>query len=70
VDRALYVAIQVAAVCAGTLVLLLRIAHVPAWDTLYAEDQGVYRFDALAHPWHLIVPTGATRSSCPASSVS
>jgi hypothetical protein len=41
VDRALFVAIQVAAVGAGTLVLLLRTAGVPAWDTVYAEDQGV-----------------------------
>jgi hypothetical protein len=65
VDRALYVAIQAAAVCAGTLVLLLRIAHIPAWDTLYAEDQGVYLFDALAHPWHLLVPYGGYEEFVP-----
>jgi hypothetical protein len=52
------VAIEVAAVCIGTVVLLLRIAGIPAWDTLYAEDQGVFLFDALAHPWHLLVPFG------------
>ncbi len=44
--------------CVGTVVLLPRIAGVPAWDSIYAEDQGVYLFDALAHPWHLIVPYG------------
>ena len=38
---AVYVAIQVAAVCIGTVVLLLRIPRIPAWDSLYAEDQGV-----------------------------
>ena len=46
--QAVYVAIQVAAVCIGTVVLLLRIPRIPAWDSLYAEDQGVYLFDALA----------------------
>ena len=56
--RAVYVAIQVAAVCVGTVVLLLRIAGVPAWDSVYAEDQGVWLVDALAHPWHLLVPFG------------
>lgn len=65
VGRALYVAIQLAAVGAGTIVLLLRIALVPAWDTLYAEDQGVYLFDALAHPWHLLVPYGGYEEFVP-----
>jgi hypothetical protein len=64
-DRALYVAIQVAAVLAGTIVLLLRIANIPAWDNLYAEDQGVYLFDALAHPWHLFVPYGGYEEFVP-----
>ena len=63
--RAVYAAIQVAAVCAGTVVLLLRIAGVPAWDSLYAEDQGVYLFDALAHPWHLLVPYGGYEELAP-----
>jgi hypothetical protein len=65
VGPALYVAIQAAAVLAGTIVLLLRIANVPAWDTLYAEDQGVYLFDALAHPWHLLVPYGGYEEFVP-----
>jgi hypothetical protein len=63
--RAACVAIQVAAVCAGTVVLLLRIAGVPAWDSVYAEDQGVYLFDALARPWHLIVPYGGYEEFVP-----
>jgi hypothetical protein len=63
--RALYVAIQVGAVCVGTVVLLLRLAGVPAWDSVYAEDQGVYLFDALAHPWHLIVPYGGYEEFVP-----
>ena len=65
VGPALYVAIQAAAVLAGTIVLLLRIANIPAWDTLYAEDQGVYLFDALAHPWHLLVPYGGYEEFVP-----
>ena len=63
--RAACAAIQVAAVCVGTVVLLLRIAGIPAWDSLYAEDQGVYLFDALAHPWHLIVPYGGYEELVP-----
>ena len=63
--RAAYVAIQVAAVCIGTVVLLLRIPRIPAWDSLYAEDQGVYLFDALAHPWHLLVPYGGYEELVP-----
>ena len=56
--RAVYVAIEVAAVCTGAAVLLPRIAGVPSWDSVYAEDQGVFLFDALARPWHLLVPFG------------
>ena len=63
--RAVYAAIQVAAVCVGTVVLLLRLAGVPAWDSVYAEDQGVYLFDALAHPWHLLVPYGGYEEFVP-----
>ena len=62
---AVYVAIQVAAVCIGTVVLLLRIPLIPAWDSLYAEDQGVYLFDALAHGWHLLVPYGGYEELVP-----
>jgi hypothetical protein len=63
--QAVCVAIQVAAVCIGTVVLLVRIAGVPAWDSLYAEDQGVFLFDALARPWHLLVPFGGYEELVP-----
>jgi hypothetical protein len=63
--RAVRVAVQVAAVCVGTVVLLLRIAGVPAWDTVYAEDQGVFLFSALAHPWHLFVAFGGYEELVP-----
>ncbi len=63
--RAVYVGIQVAVVCIGTVVLLLRIARVPAWDSVYAEDQGVFLVDALAHPWHLLVPYGGYEELVP-----
>ena len=63
--RAVYVAVQVAAVCIGTVVLLLRIGGIPAWDSVYAEDQGVWLPDALAHPWHLLVPFGGYEQFVP-----
>lgn len=63
--RAVYVAIQVAAVCIGSVVLLLRIARVPAWDSVYAEDQGVFLVNALAHPWHLLMPYGGYEELVP-----
>jgi len=63
--RAACLGIQVAAVCIGAIVLLLRIAGVPAWDSVYAEDQGVFLVDALAHPWHLLVPYGGYEELMP-----
>ena len=63
--RAVYVAIEVAAVCTGAAVLLPRIAGVPSWDSVYAEDQGVFLFDALARPWHLLVPFGGYEQLMP-----
>jgi hypothetical protein len=55
----------VAVVCIGAVVLLLRVGGVPAWDGVYAEDQGVWLFDALAHPWHLFVPFGGYEEFVP-----
>ena len=63
--RAVRVAIEVAAVCIGTVVLLLRIGGIPSWDSVYAEDQGVFLFDALARPWHLLVPFGGYEQLVP-----
>jgi hypothetical protein len=64
-QRALYLALQAAAVCAGVLVLLPRIAGIPSWDSVYAEDQGVFLVDALARPWHLFVPYGGYEQLMP-----
>jgi hypothetical protein len=55
----------VAAVCTGAAVLLPRIAGIPSWDSVYAEDQGVFVFDALARPWHLLVPFGGYEQLMP-----
>ena len=63
--RAVYVAVQVAGVCTGVAVLLPRIAGIPSWDSVYAEDQGVFLFDALARPWHLLVPFGGYEQLMP-----
>ena len=54
--RAFSVVVQAVAVCVGAFVLLSRVAHVPAWDCIYAEDYGVFLVQALQHPWHLLVP--------------
>ena len=35
----------------GAGVLLIRQAGTPSWSTLWAEDGGVFRPRALAHPW-------------------
>lgn len=53
---ALSVVLQVAAVCAAVIVLLYRVARVPAWDSMYAEDYGIYLVQALRHPWHIFTP--------------
>src|SRR5258708_34527537 len=63
--RAARIVIQVAAVCLGAVVMLPRIGGVPAWDTVYAEDQKVFLVNALAHPWHLLVPFGGYEELMP-----
>jgi hypothetical protein len=50
--------VQVAAVALGALVMLARSAGRPAWDSVYAEDPGIYLPQALAHPWHLLQSYG------------
>jgi hypothetical protein len=49
---------EVAAVALGALVMLARIGGRPAWDSIYAEDLGIYLPAALAHPWHLLQSYG------------
>jgi hypothetical protein len=49
---------QVAVVALGALVMLARVGGRPAWDSVWAEDPGIYLPQALAHPWHLLQPYG------------
>ena len=46
-------AVQLVALAAGTLLLLVRISGRPAWDGINTEDVDVFLAQALAHPWHL-----------------
>jgi len=46
-------AVQLAALAAGTALLLVRISGRPAWDGINTEDVDVFLAQALAHPWHL-----------------
>ena len=48
------VLVQVAVVALGALAMLARVGGRPAWDSVWAEDPGVYLPGALAHPWHLL----------------
>jgi hypothetical protein len=50
--------VQVAVVALGALVMLARIGGRPAWDSIWAEDRGIYLPEALAHPWHLLQSYG------------
>jgi len=45
-------------VAVGTVVMLARIGGRPAWESVYAEDPGIYLPQALAHPWHLLASYG------------
>jgi hypothetical protein len=49
---------QVVVVGLGALVMLARMGGRPAWDSVYAEDPGIYLPQALAHPWHLLQAYG------------
>lgn len=54
--RAIVIAIQIAAVVAAAVVLLYRVAVVPSWNAIYAEDYGVFLVQALTRPWQLLIP--------------
>jgi len=50
-----FVPVQVALVALGALVMLARAGGGrPVWESIYAEDRGIYLPWALAHPWHLL----------------
>ncbi|HYB89268.1 MAG TPA: hypothetical protein VEC76_20645 [Streptosporangiaceae bacterium] len=53
-----FLLVQVAVVALGALVMLARMGGRPAWDSVYAEDPGIYLPQALAHPWHLLQAYG------------
>jgi hypothetical protein len=57
-ERPVRVVIEILAVLVATVAMLLRVAHIPAWDVVYAEDNGVFLVGALAHPWDLLAPFG------------
>src|SRR5262249_21810435 len=44
-----FLPVQVAAVALGALVLLVRIGGRPSWQSVWAEDRGIYLPGALAH---------------------
>lgn len=54
--RASVVAAHIAALAAGTAVMLARVPGHPAWDTIFYEDFEVYLPDALNHPGQLLLP--------------
>jgi hypothetical protein len=56
--RFVRVYIEILAVFIATVAMLFRVEHIPAWDLVYAEDNGVFLVGALAHPWHLLAPFG------------
>jgi hypothetical protein len=53
---ALSAALQVAAVAVAAIMLLYRVAVIPAWDCVYAEDGGIFLVQALRRPWHPLIP--------------
>ena len=50
--------IQIAVVALGALVMLARVGGRPAWESVWAEDPGIYLPGALAHPWYLLQSYG------------
>src|ERR1700733_10491974 len=53
-----FVFIQVVVVGVGAVAMLARLGGRPAWESVYAEDPGIYLPAALAHPWHLLQSYG------------
>jgi hypothetical protein len=53
-----FVLVQVAVVALGAVVMLARIGGRPPWESIYAEDRGIYLPGALAHPWQLLLSYG------------
>jgi hypothetical protein len=53
-----FVLLQVAVIALGALVMLARVGGRPVWDSVWAEDPGIYLPAALAHPWQLLQSYG------------
>jgi len=53
-----FVLVQVVAIAIGAVVMLARIGGRPAWQSVWAEDPGIYLPQALAHPWDLLQSYG------------
>jgi hypothetical protein len=53
-----FLLVQVAVVAVGAVVMLARMGNRPAWESVWAEDPGIYLPGALAHPWHLLQSYG------------
>jgi hypothetical protein len=53
-----FLLVQVAVVAVGAAVMLARMGNRPAWESVWAEDPGIYLPGALAHPWHLLQSYG------------
>lgn len=50
--RALWAAVQVAAVAVAAVTALLRIPGRPAWRTIFGDDYFEFLVSAIQHPWH------------------
>jgi hypothetical protein len=48
------VLVQVVVVALGAGMMLARVGGRPVWETIWAEDRGIYVPQALAHPWQLL----------------
>jgi hypothetical protein len=51
-----FAALYLGAFCLAVASQLLRLTPVPTWDTIWAEDYGIFLVQALQHPWHLFAP--------------
>ena len=49
-----FVVVQVAVLAFGAVVMLARVGGRPVWESVWAEDPGIYLAGALAHPWQLL----------------
>jgi hypothetical protein len=51
-----FILLQLAAIVLGAEAMLLRISGRPVWESVFAEDPGIFLPWALGHPWHLLEP--------------